>query len=184
MRREVTQIVDKVLVTIYDRPVKNEQKTEAENVPIYDNRVYIRKKAPNSRDIYDQPISSKDREKYADLLGKFEAGEKVAINGTPIEMFPLLDPAQVRTLQDAGVLTVQSLAELTESGMHRLPRGYMDLKYKAKKWLDQSVETDELRQSNEELKAQNADLLKRIEALEASKVTKVTKKRGRPRKTA
>ena len=84
----------------------------------------------------------------------------------------MLDITEVETLKSLNILTVQALAELNETGMHRLPQGFMGLKTKAAKWLNQGKEVEELRKTND-------DLLNRIEKLEANQ----KKKPGRPRKT-
>lgn len=157
--KRVANFVDGVLVEIYEKAVKDEQASEKSDVPIYKTIPYIKKKIPNSRDVYDQPMKASDRTKYPELLRQFEAGEEAPLEGTPIDQWPALDVSQVETLKAASILTVQSLAALPESGMHRLPAGYTKLKQKAEKWLNQGQEVQELRE-------QNAKLLKRIEALE------------------
>lgn len=169
--RSAKGFVDGILVEIYDRAVKDEDASEKAGVPVFASSVYVKKRVPNSRDIYDQPAKSTDQAKYADLFIAFEAGKDVPLEGLPIDQWPALDVSQVETLRAASVFTVQSLADLHETGLHRLPVGYRNLKVKAQKWLAAGVENEQLRQ-------QNAELLVRVEALEANQ----KKKPGRPRK--
>lgn len=169
--RHIKGFVDGILVEIYDRAVKDEAASETSDTPVFVTRPYIKKRIPNSRDMYDQPVKSTDRDRYGDLFAKFEAGEEGTLDGTPLEQCPLLDVSQVETLKAANVFTVQQLSDLNDSGLHRLPTGYRNLKTKAQKWINQGKENDDLR-------AQNADLLKRIEALEDNQ----KKKPGRPKK--
>ena len=157
--KRAANFIDGIFVEIYEKAVKDEEASDKSDVPIYKTVTYIKKKIPNSRDVYDQPFKSTDAAKYPELLKHFESGETMTLDGTPIEQWPALDVSQVETLRAAGVPTVQALAALPESGMHRLPAGYIKLKQKAEKWLNQGKENDDLR-------AQNAELLKRIEALE------------------
>ena len=156
---EISGFVDGVLITIYDRAVKDEKASESSDVPKYTSQLYIKKKVPNSRDEYDQPFKPTDREKYPELIDAFEQGEKIPLNGIPLDQWPALDVTQVQTLKSAHIFTVQSVAELAETGFHRLPPGYANLKVKAQKWLNQGREL-------EALQKKNADLLKRVEALE------------------
>ncbi len=169
--RSVKGFVNGVLIEIYDRAVKDEDASEKQDIPVFNSSVYIKKKVPNSRDLYDQPAKSADYDKYPDLFTAFEAGKDVPLEGLPIEMWPALDVAQVATMKAANIYTVQALANLAETGLHRLPVGYRNLKTKAQKWLANSDE-------NELLRKQNADLLVRVEALE----TNQKKSPGRPRK--
>lgn len=170
--RAVSGFVEGILVEIYDRAIKNEAASAKSDVPIFNTTTYIKKKVPNSRDIYDQPMKQNDRIKYKDLLIAFESGETVPLDGTPIEEWSQLDVASIETLKAINVFTIQAAAGMPETSAHRLPLGLRNINVKAQKWLNQGNEAEALRK-------QNAELLKRIEALEVNQ----KKKPGRPRKT-
>ncbi|MDH4072590.1 MAG: hypothetical protein OEV41_05740 [Gammaproteobacteria bacterium] len=184
MERKTIGIVDGVFVEIYERPVKDEDATEREGTPIFRNQTYIRKKVPNQRDIYDQPVKSTDRQRYQELFRKHEAGEASSIEGTPLEEWPQLDASQVATLKAAGVFTVQQLSNMPETG-GGLPNAYRQLKFKAAQWLQ--GEGSEVRRLRDEVDAREkhiaeqdkkiADLVSRLDALEGDKP-----RRGRPPK--
>ena len=157
--RSVKGIIDSIIVEIYERAVRDDAESEKQGLPIFNTVQFIKKRVANSRDVYDQPVKSTDRDRYPDLFRAFEAGESVRLNGTPLEEWPQLDAAQIQTLKSANILTVQALAELNETGMHRLPAGYMTLKTKAAKWLGQGAELERLSEENKELRA-------RLDALE------------------
>ena len=142
--------------------------------PVYRSVTYIRKKVPNSRDVYDQPVKDKDRKRFSEIFAAFDKGEDAPLNGTPLEQWPKLDVTQVETLKAAKIFTVQALAEIHDASLHRLPGGYRGLIVEAQKWLNQGQEL-------KELKAQNEELLKRLEALESKDPVK---KPGRPKKAA
>lgn len=169
--RSVTGIIDNVWIEIYDKAVKDEEASEKSDVPIYRSSVYIKKRVPNSRDIYDQPVKSTDRENYRELFEMFERGEQAPLDGTPIDQWPGIDVASIESLKAANIFTVQALANMPETGMYRLPAGFMNLKSKAKKWLESGAEV-------ERLKEQNKELMERLEKLESK-----GKQKGRPRKT-
>jgi hypothetical protein len=159
--RAVRNIIDGILVEIYEKPIKDEKRSANSNIPIYEKRVYIKKKAANSRDEYNQPVKETDRQKYAELFAAFEAGQDVELDGTPIEQWAALDVADVETLKSINVLTIQSAAKIPETTLHRMPIGLKNINVKAQKWLNSINEVDELRK-------QNADLLKRVTQLEAN----------------
>jgi len=171
-------IIEGVLIEIYEKAIKNEEKSEKSDTPVFDTRLYIKKKVPNSRDIYDQPVKSTDRDRYPDLFTAFEAGKSTVIDGIPIEEWPKLDVSSIEVLKAANVFTVEQCASMSDSTKHRLPVGLRDIGSKAKKWLNQGKENAVLRKDLDEQMQLNKDLLQRIEALEANQ----KKKPGRPRK--
>lgn len=170
--RTVSGFIEGILVEIYDRAEKDEIASKDSDVPIFKTTTYIKKKVPNSRDIYDQPVKPKDRDKYKDLFVAFEKGQEVILDGTPIEEWPQLDIASIETLKALSIYTIQAAAGMPETSSHRLPLGLRNINVKAQKWLSQGNEAVELRK-------QNTELMKRIEALENG----TKRKPGRPRKT-
>lgn len=159
MRKQVVDYIDGCTVTIYEKSVKNEAESERQGVPVYDAMPYVRIKPTNSKDTFDQPLNGEKKQRYADLYAKYESGEAVAVSGWPVEEWPVLDVTQVTTLKSVGILTVQMLAEMPESGMHRLPAGYITLKEKAQKALSERHSGERLR---EELEAASMTLQEQI----------------------
>jgi len=173
-------IIDGVMIEIYERAVKDEKASEKSDTPVFHTKPWIKKKIPNSRDIYDQPVKSTDRDRYPDLFDAFEARTSTSIDGVPLEEWPKLDVSSVETLKAANIYTVEQCAILSESAKHRLPIGLRDISVKAREWLDQGKENTVLRKDLDTQTRLNADLLERIEALEANQ----KKAPGRPKKVA
>lgn len=177
--RSVQGFVEGVLIEIYDRAIKDEQGSEDAGIPIFKSSLYIKKRVPNSRDVYDQPVKNTDHTKYPDLFKIFEEGGSVSIEGTPLEEWALLSISDVETLKALNIYTVQNAAELNETSLHRLPVGLRSINVKAKKWLSQGSELETLKESLVSQEMREKRLMDRIEALEANQ----KKKPGRPRKT-
>ena len=171
-------IIDGVMIEIYERAVKDEKASEKSDTPVFHTKIYIRKKVPNSRDVYDQPVKSTDKERYPDLFDAFDARTATSIEGIPVEEWPKLDVSSIETLKAANIFTVEQCAILSDSAKHRLPVGLRDIQVKAREWLDQGNENATLRKDLDTQTRLNADLLVRIEALEANQKKPV----GRPKK--
>lgn len=191
--RKVADYIDGCFVEIYEKAIRNDQKTEKEGVAVFDSVPYVRIKPTNSKDVFDQPLNDEKKRRYADLFAKFESGEKVTVSGWPIEEWAQLDATQVATLKSAGILTVQALAELPENSLHRLPNGYISLKNRASDALSQRnsgeqvrVEFEQFRESYDaRLSAMTEEitqLTQELAAVKASVSEPPKRKPGRPKK--
>lgn len=155
--RKVVGIIEHVVIEIYDRAIKDVEASEKTGEQIFKNAIYIKKRVPNSRDVYDQPLKSTDIERYDDLYEKFLAGKEVPMDGTPLEECSLIDAAEVETLKAKNIFTTQQLVNMPESGMHRLGHGFLTLKVKVAKWQEQGKKNEELEKRVTELES-NPDI--------------------------
>ena len=162
MRNSVGGLVDGCTIEIYDRAIKDDKKSEEAGYPVFNTSIYIRKKVPNSRDLYDQPIKSTDRVKYEQLFAAFEKGEKAPTSGWPVDEWPAIDVASVQVLKSIDIHTVEGVAAIADATLHRLPPGMRALPIKAQRALNEHREKDkrieELEKSLEELKQQMSNL--------------------------
>lgn len=171
--RSVKNHVEGIWVEFYERPVKDEEASEKAGNPVFTTVVYCRKRIPNSRDIHDQPVNERDKSRFAELWAKFQSGEEQKVEGWLIDQWPRVDVSQVETLKAHNIYTVEMLADMPESGMHRMPTGYRDLINLAKRDLSADSRVDELEKRMAQLEKENAELRENQK-----------KKPGRPKKEA
>jgi len=67
----------------------------------------------------------------------FKAGQDAALIGTPLEIWAALKPSQIQELKNAGVRSIEQLANLSDSASGVL-RGFYSLKQSAKLFLEES----------------------------------------------
>jgi hypothetical protein len=116
---------------------------------------------------------------YRALYKAWKEGREAPENGTAIRNWPVASPAQVETLLNLRIRTVEDLATCNEEAITRMGMGGRALKQKAIDWLasaasnGKSVEAittlradfEALRLKAENLEARNAELERKIIAL-------------------
>lgn len=119
---------------------------------------------------------------YKDSYKAWKEGREIPLNGTAILTWPVLSPSQAKALVDAGIRTVEDLAEANEEGLSRVGMGARALKDKAIAWVKQASgpgkaaeELAALKVRAEAAEANNANLQTQLAAL-AAQVAKLEKK--------
>ena len=125
---------------------------------------------------------------YCRAYEAFKSGQQPVLDGTDIRNWRVASPAQIKTLVDINIRTIEDMAQANEETIARLGMGGRALKEKAREWLaaaDQGKQTeamDVLRAENENLKVRNetleaqvASLAARLDALEGPSTAKVAK---------
>lgn len=99
------------------------------------------------------------RRKYAAWCESREIPE----DGTAIAAWPAVSPAQVKSILDANVRTVEDLAVANESTLTAIGMGARALKEKAQAWLDTAKSTGKTAEELDELRKTVAGLTKQLE---------------------
>ena len=97
----------------------------------------------------------------------FLEGKELPEDGTPILTWPPLSPAQVRTIIDADVRTVEDLAAANEATLTRIGIGGRAFKQQAQAWLDTVKDTGKVAAELTALRKENENLKKRDEERDA-----------------
>ena len=110
---------------------------------------------------------------YKKAYRAFCDGQELPVNGIPIRGWGVISPAQQESLTRMNILTVEDLAEVNDEGMKRIGMGAIDLKNKARAWLQQLTDKGPLVQEIAAVKKENGVLQGTINGLIA-KVEQLT----------
>ncbi len=81
-------------------------------------------------------VNEGHRQRWPQQYAAFKAGLTPAHDGSPLEEWPPLSPAQVANLKALNIHTVEQLAGVSDGDLSRLGMGSRELRDKAGAWLD------------------------------------------------
>jgi hypothetical protein len=147
----------KLQVQFHPYPVKNPKRSAEEGRPIYENVDYVRIFVPGDKDnIVDRQVEEIDTRRFAREYQAYKAGKEAPIEGTPLEMWPTVDRAQVAELVHFNVRTVEQLANLSDANCQNF-KGILALRQKARDYLAQAAGNAPLEKMRAELSAREAE---------------------------
>lgn len=118
---------------------------------------------------------------WQDGYEKFKKGEEMPLNGTSVKNWPAISKSECMRLISANILTIEDLAQITDEGIRRLGMGAIELKNKAKDYVQTAkntgpiiMEMAALRKETEQKDATIASLVEKVEAL-TSRLESLTK---------
>lgn len=177
---EIETTKDNVIPNFHLRPVKNNFRSKQEGRPIWENREYVEMLIPgNTTERPCMPVRQEHKDRWPDQYDRFIKKQEQGFDGTPLEQWPIMDPARVSALKDSNIYTVDQLAQLPDGQGKSVGPDFHELKQKAQKFLG-AAENSANDQKIEDLQA-------RLEALEAENAElrqNQKKKPGRPKKQA
>lgn len=169
---------DACIPCFYQRAVLNNYRTRVEGRQCYDNKDFVQIIMPgDSRSVVDREVKEEDKRRWPGYWQRYQQGKEQTAEGTPIDNWPFLTPAQVQELKYLNFLTVEALAEAPDTAVERLGPGGRDLQNRAKQYTQRDSDTEK------ELRAEVERLQRRVAELEAPNVQEQKKRGpGRPRK--
>lgn len=150
---------DGVFPTFYDEAVEDKKASDEAGVPVFKDVLYIKIVIPNQIDCVPRPATDADKKRFPKSWEAYKTGKEPAQDGYPIEQWPLVSVSERKVLDANQIKTVEQLADVADSGLHRLGPGAMGLKKRAQKFLNSRTEVETLRRSNKEL----AEKIERLE---------------------
>lgn len=142
---------DGVFATFYDKPVQDKAQSTKEGYPVFNDTLYIKIMVPNAIDGVDRPANENDIKRFPKSYEAYQTGKEPAESGMPVEEWPQITTSEVAMLRALNIKSVEQLAEVPDSGIHRLGPGGHGLKTKAQKYLSSQSEIGTLQSRIKEL---------------------------------
>lgn len=108
-------------------------------------------------------VNDTHRGRWPEAYEAFKRGEEMSPTGTPLEQWPPLSRSKCMELKGAGVMTVEALAGLPDSAIHRIGMDARKLMAMAKAYIEEANEGAKFN----ELAAQNAELKAELELIKS-----------------
>ena len=175
------------------RAVENRNKTMEAGRAVYENVAYVKVRPSGQNLELDFPaeewlknnLNDRFARHYQACFDAWKKNEEMPVEGTRIEDWPSITPADVKMIKGANLLTIEDLAVCNDEALKRIGMGAVALRERARAYLQTakdkgatSEELAKLRADLETVKSQLEEANKKIEVYEADRP-----KRGRPRKT-
>lgn len=123
-------------------PLEDKEASENEGRPIFKDVEFVKIQVPGDRDsIVFQPATAKHKERFPRAYQAFLTQTAVALQGTPVEHWPVVTRATAWTLKAAGISTVEALAEVHDGNLEKLGTNARELRAKARAFIDQAAST-------------------------------------------
>lgn len=174
---------DNLLVTFEMEAMQDEEKTAAEGRPIFFDVPFITIRiAGDKTSVVKRPVKAEDKERFAKHWERFQRQDQTAMEGTPIEQWPLITKAQALELKAMNIMSVEMLAGVSDANL-KWPQA-RDMRDKAAKWLENAKEgaaASQWAKKEKEMQSEIDTLRGELEELK-NLISQQPKKAGRPKK--
>ena len=150
------------------RPKEDKEASRLAGSVIYEDINYVLVTPPYSKDVFESKVelwfenveknvrNGRTPQKWFDYwkecYARWKKGEEAPLNGTSVKNWSAITPAQVKTLLVANIVTIEDLAIANDEGIRRLGMGGVDLKNKARAYVQATKDTGPLVMENAALK--------------------------------
>ena len=151
-------------------PVQDELATQRQGYPVFRDEEQVRIHiAGNSLSVPVERVNDEHRARWPEQYKRFKAGQEMAHEGTPLEMWPAISSkSQVLFLKYHDVFTIEQMATVSDYNLGKLGMGGRQLRDLAKAYLDaaeRNAMTSSLMKDNERLGIELIDAKKQINEL-------------------
>jgi hypothetical protein len=120
-------------------PRLDKKATQEAGHDVYRDCEYVRISIPGDRStLYFQPATDMDRKRFPKAYAVFKGSGKEALQGMPIEQWPVVSRSLAMTLRACNIRTVEALAAVHDGHVDKLGFNARELREKARAWLAQA----------------------------------------------
>lgn len=162
------EAADKIVPRFYVEDIPDELASQRQGRPIFASQERVELLVPgNMLNIKVDIVTDEHRNRWPDAYAKFKKGQEIAVDGTPLEQWPLLKRAQVLELKAMNLFTVEHVASMPDTTCQSFMGG-MRIRALAKAYLDDAAAGALLAEKTAEAErrnAENAELRSQIDEL-------------------
>lgn len=157
---------DKLWIQFLYLPMINNEKSNAEGRPIFDDVEHVRILQPgNKESIVVRPVDDMDRRRFRKQYEDWKADRDRPREGTPLDQWPVLTKGQVEELRYFHVTTVEDLANLSDSNAQKFA-GINMLRRQAQAFVEQAKEGAAAQKLATELEQRDNEITSLKQAIE------------------
>ena len=146
-------------VRFFKHAVFNQAKSEEAGRQIFDEVDYISIVAPGQRNSeHVCKVRDIDKARFPQQWSDYQANQEQRMSGTPLDMWPAVGVAKVAEMNALNVFTVEQLAAIPDTAIGKLGPGTLDLRNKAKAYIDGASENAETKRMGTEIEQLKAEL--------------------------
>jgi hypothetical protein len=117
-------------------PMVNAVKSKEAGREVCDDIPHVRiRNAGEDKHEFFGPVNEQIMARFPEEWEAFQRGSRVAESGTPVDRWPQLTPAQVRTFKGLNFYTVEDVASASDAAIQRYGMGGQKLRTDAQKFL-------------------------------------------------
>ena len=151
----------------FTEAVQSKLKSEKEGRPIFDMVDMVEMNVPGSRDTSNKKCSPEVLQKYQiePQYQMWKATQAQPVTGTPLTEVPFLNIAQIKEYNALNVMSLEQLADLSDTAIQKLGMGAMEARRKAQAYMKAAGDSAQIQQvigENEQLKREVALMRKQI----------------------
>lgn len=171
------------LIEFYQEAIEDRAATQEAGGPVCRDVDYCRIINPGGRDVVERSVvdyianldhqikaatvgAPQLKERFVKLYENWKSNCDPEMPGIKLKNIPLLSPAELKTVTNAKIFTVEQLAEVGETGLSALGMGSRELQKKAKNYLIAMNDQGKLVQENTRVSEENAALKAELKELQ------------------
>lgn len=157
---------DSTIPRFFFDAVENKVASAAAGHPCYDNRELVQFIMPGNTNSPVAVVTEEHIERWPKQYEAFKRGVEMTADGTPLEMWPVLNRAQVLNMKAMGLHSIEQCAAMNDLAVQKFGMGGHKIRELAKAYLDEADQmssTTAALDRAERAEAQNAELTRQAE---------------------